>query len=175
MRSILLSVFAIFPIAACASEPSGECVASITANGANATHDQFSAGAALGDWHGNGQTGQLVAVAIAGNLAQSLGITLAGDVPVVGQRYTLTAERTTGVIKYGDSSGQPAPRVWGSTAGTVVVESITPSSTDRSMIVEVSFANVTAAPATDASGNTATGSVTLDGSARIEGVYFPVL
>jgi hypothetical protein len=146
----------------------GDCTASITSLGANVMHDQYSGGAALGDWSGSAN-GMLSAACA--NLDQALSIVLSGPAPTQGQTYSLTGAGSGSFIKYGDS---PHPtRVWISVAGTATINAIVASTSDHSKTVRLSFANVTANPAPDAYANTATGNITLQGSTLIEGVYLP--
>lgn len=165
MRAVALTTLL---LCACGGAGTADTTASIRSQGANAAHDHYSGGAALGDWQGEGaQMGKLTAVST--NLDQALSIVLAGPTPAAGATYSLAAGGS--LIKYGDSS--KATRVWSSVEGTVTVDAITASTSDRSKTLHVSFANVSAQPATDAVANTATGELALQGSASIEGVYLP--
>lgn len=173
MRFLWITVVALIPVAACTSDSSSVSHATISGSGANLMHHGFDAGAAMGDWSGPRQAGVLTAASVADGLDQAIALTIKGPVPVAGARISFDADRTTGSLTYGDSSGQAERRVWASTAGTVTVDAVSPSETDPSMVVEISFAHVTAAPDPSASQNTATGTITLDGALRIEGVYLP--
>ncbi|CAN5275290.1 hypothetical protein BH11MYX1_BH11MYX1_21750 [soil metagenome] len=176
MRSLLLWVSTVTLSSACGGGVSSSpCEASITANGANATHDHFSAGAANGDWSAGDGNGTLDAISLSADFEQALQIEIVGPVPIAGQSITLLADQSTGSLQYADASGQTAHRVWTSSEGTLVIDSVIPSTTDHSTSLELHFTNVTAHPSTVAAGNSATGVIVLDGSARIDGVYLPLL
>jgi hypothetical protein len=151
----------------------GDSTATVTSMGANATHDHYSGIAASGDWNTTGAgTGMLVAVST--NLEQALSFVLVGPVPAPGARYALDESGGGSLVKYADAPGSHGvTRVWASTGGSVTVDALTPSTSDHSTTLRVSFADVTAEPATDAFGNQASGKLTLKGMALIEGVYLP--
>jgi hypothetical protein len=147
----------------------GDCNAAIASQGANASHDEFSGGVALGDWSGPSQMGMLSAACANGD--QAISIVLLGAAPTPGLTYSLKGDGSTSFLKYGDSGH--ARRVWISAAGTVTINAIIPSTSDHSKSVRLSFSNVTANPALDVNANTATGNLTLHGSTLIDGVYLP--
>jgi len=167
-----IAMLTIVLVSGCAGGGSGDTTASITSMGANATHSHYSGDAALGDWSGAGpQAGTLVGVST--NLDQVLELVLTGPTPTQGATYSLVSDSGS-FLKYGDTADSKATRVWLSAAGTATIDAITGSTTDQTKTLRVSFANVTAQPAANAYANTATGNLTLQGSALIEGVSLPV-
>jgi hypothetical protein len=154
----------------CGSAATGDTTATITSLGANATHDHYSGDAAQGDWQASAPgSGTLTAVST--NLEQALSLVLAGPTPTAGATYAL--DGMSSAIKYGDSPGQGSTRVWISVGGVARVDAIMALASDHSKTLHVSFSNVTAQPAADANRNTATGNLSLQGAALIEGVYLP--
>jgi hypothetical protein len=148
----------------------GDFSATITSHGANVTHDHYSGAAALGDWSGNATDGGIL-TAVSTNLEQALSIVLVGPLPVPGATYSLAADGSGSAIQYGDST--QGTRAWTSVAGSATIDAVTASTSDHTKTVRVRFSVDDAQPSPGANGNSASGSLQLQGSALIEDVYLP--